>query len=141
MLGTVRDDFKLAPPTKRTAPYEFYKVLAKGMSISRYGPRLNSVAISAYKQRPVLYVLLSRSMAKSRSSYRGIALVDFLNNDAERMQARNGPIEAEDYADSRSQVPPPHPKGRPLTFVDSFGSGTLLYWDGVMFRWYPVGKP
>jgi len=80
-------------------------------------------------------------MAKSRSSYRGIALVDFLNNDAERMQAKNGPIEAEDYADSRSQVPPPHPKGRPLTFVDSRGSGTLLYWDRVMFRWYPVGKP
>ena len=137
ILGTVQD----TADQTRLESLEFYKPLSKNMSIARYRARLMGKEILAYKTRPVLFVLLSHRLPQGQSRYRGIAIVDFLETDATRMQPMHNPIPNVGYPDAISTTAPPRLKGVAIAFINPKGDGSLLYWDGTIFRWYPVGRP
>lgn len=137
ILGTVQDTADLT----RLESLEFYKPLSKNMSIARYPPRLNGKESLAYKRSPVLFVLLSHRLPEGRSRYRGLAIVDFLGLDATRMQPMYNPIPNVGYPDATSTTAAPRLKGVAIAFINPKGDGSLLYLDGTIFRWYPVGRP
>lgn len=117
---------------------EFFKPLAMGQNTGNTRSRLTATEAHSYVSRPVLFILLTQG--KKRGRPRLVALVDFLNSDASRVLRvrRDDRINAAAYPDSVGTSPPPKLIGEGMSFVGRRGSGTLIYWDGQLFRWYPI---
>ena len=112
----------------------FQNALGVGMAETlqeRY--TLTPLRVLRYQGEPVLYIYLS----ERTGSCKRVAIVNFMNAGTTTMEVHRGSVKPSGYPHDLP-APPPRLKGDALTFKNSEGTGTLVFLDGKVFRWYPI---
>lgn len=85
----------------------------------------------------IVHGSLAHGLRSTKAEQRFV-LVDGWQNGKLKLQSYGGALQIARYGDESELVPPPKLKGIGLILIGIDNEGTVLYWDGTAYRWYPV---
>jgi hypothetical protein len=113
------------------------KVPGKGVSAAEAKSAELSVSELTQNFRESIVLLIIHDFAATGAIARRFALLDFCNNGEIKMTASRRPLKTATAGDS-PRIAPPRLRGDSLFFLDGKGEGTVVYWNGARYLWYPV---
>lgn len=132
-------------PTDRTqTPFWFGKPLWAGAPSERESEcKLAKGNLAGYHDRPALGVLAMIHGSSERGwSYsqpqQKFVLVDGWDIPKKTMKLYRGQLKPTIAGDEPKPSPPPHLFGDAILMITEGDKGTVLYWDGKRYRWYPI---
>ena len=142
----LRDEAVLADPEEALRAVSRVAFVGKPLATGLNARRSNDGRIAVrvflrnYREIPLLLLVhgVRGSGWKGAKVNRHFVLAALGNGCPDRMILSREPLRQAAFADELRPIPPPSFCGDSIRLLDSKGRGEAIYWDGHLYRWYPI---